>query len=173
LTFLSLNEYLKIAENLIMKKWPNLIYDTENVGEIAAAIMRADNKWEANKGATLNTLRVFYAKRAVSKILRRKSTIISKKTISLNTKVGNTSLIKVLAQKEQHKEDVETLRSISFLTENADLTDAQKRHIDKVFYNSMSLADIAREEKVSRQDIYQSYHSALNKLKRTAGIHGL
>ena len=158
-----LKGYLKEAEGIIVKWGPlGLLYDNECVGYVASKLMEADWKYDPTKGASETTWRILCGRWAIYNWIRDRNAQQKRTPTSLFSKSDDGSEIwETIADKRVDKtlDDENTDRYYTFLTER------QKEYFIDHFKNGMSITDIGKKRKVSKQAVSDSIKQGVEKIK--------
>ena len=158
-----LKGYLKEAQGIIVKWGPiGLLYDNDCVGYVASKLMEADWKYDPEKGASETTWRILCGRWAIYNWIRDRKAQHRKSPISLFSKSDDgTEIWENIADKREA--DVEgaedTEKYLNFLTEK------QKEYFVDHFKDGLSITDIGKKRKVSKQAVSEAIKQGVERIK--------
>jgi len=157
--------YLKEAQGIIVKWGPiGLLYDDECIGYVAGKLMEADWKYDPEKGASKTTWRILCGRWAIYNWLRDKKRDARRSPMSLNSlSAGGESELWETIEDERNSSE----RPLDFNINGvlSTLTKTQKEYVIKHFKEGISMSEIGKEKKVSRQAVSIAIKSAVEKIK--------
>ena len=179
----TLDSYLKEARVMILK-WgqPYMTRDDQIVGNVARAIMRAENNYSPshNSGAAIGTLRVTYARNEILNTFRKYRSIARRGVhISLNAEhdFGRSgspfTFAETLEDRSEHfietiiNEDTlkETKTKVRYMLEDSYLSIKQRRYLKAKYVEGLSSKQIAERFNVSKQAVSEGLLKGISKLK--------
>lgn len=152
---LSLNQYLSLAKTLILKYgggYKNkLIRDENAIGEVAYALMMADQNYDSTKGTKESTWRIQNAIFKISHLIReiRKNPHISLNEIDF-------------AQKEPIENNCEEI----IQKNRGILTQKQIDYLNLTYIDGFSQKEIAKQKNVTKQAVSFSLKRATKRLQK-------
>lgn len=168
-TFLSLQEYTNLAENLI-KKYAvgqvrkSMLNSDDAISYVVTKLGLADWRYDSVKHAEVprEAYRCWCGKLAVQDYIR----------YGKQRKNQSNTLDFVVMQKEDKTEQYNILSNqVQFLLDNAKLTDIQRKCVELHFFDDMSYASIGRKLGTSRANIEQHVLQAKRKMRSLIGQH--
>jgi RNA polymerase sigma factor (sigma-70 family) len=159
----NLKGYLAEAEGIIVKWGPiGLLYDNECVGYVASKLMEADWKYDPTKGASQTTWRILCGRWAIYNWIRDRKAQQKRTPMSLfSLSADGTEIWEAVederANRKPQDENVE--RYYAFLTER------QKEYFIDHFKNGLSITEIGKKRKVSKQAVSDSIKQGVEKIR--------
>lgn len=166
--YLSLNEYLNLAERIVCKN--KLQNSEDNISYVAHFLMLADYRWKEEVGLTRKQFRGMYAKYAKLSLFRKNR----KKSIDYSLdwvynkgkKDGSDKMIDLIPDEKQktpesylsEKELVETINSFSKISEQ------EKEMLIEFFFTNNSILDIGKKLGMKERSVYSKLKTTLNKV---------
>jgi len=168
--FAPLSEYLKIAKKFIKKFAPKIyrgldiemLKSDDAIGDVAYAIMKADQKWnpsyrsKTNKVCGLNSFRTKYARWQIYRYVSHKNRL--PQTISLSYKNTQNDFYAFSGAIEDHRQlpsvqMIDNLDLINNIMSSGVLTDKQVKYIQSYYLDNKTYKEIGLENGVSKQDV--------------------
>lgn len=159
-----LKGYLKEAEGIIVKWGPlGLLYDNECVGYVASKLMEADWKYDPTKGASQTTWRILCGRWAIYNWIRDRNAQQKRTPISLFALSSDgTEIWETIEDERANRkpEDEDIGRYYTFLTGK------QKEYFEDHFKSGLSITEVGKKRKVSKQAVSDSIKQGVEKIKK-------
>jgi RNA polymerase sigma factor (sigma-70 family) len=186
-TFVSTDEYVKIAQRLVRKIAPvyrpglaeQILRSEDAISNIATQIMMADWRWNGN--GTLYGYRKECVKWAIKGFIERDVARSKRRVLSLNNTTRSSDddtqeYMSMIPGKdpnpadvvEQNESDSMKVGLIDQILGSGILTNTQEKCIRLHYLQGKSMSDIGRELGVSRQAVQDNVQRGISKLKAAA-----
>ena len=182
--FLSLQEYQKIAEKLVLwhlrdtRFTVGILKNEDTLAQIVHCLAMADWRYDASKGLTRYQYRNYCGYLSIKSIIVKssKKNKLPKLLLHFDIDDDGTQLYSILPSKD--KEPIEILIKIEedenaiYLVENSKLTDKQRECI-RLRMNNLSFEKIGREMGTSKEAASTKYRTAVRKMIKNAKLMSL
>lgn len=177
--FESLDNYYTIAKKMILVHAPTIrsnlaeemLANEDAVGNVAHALMMAD--WKFDGRGNLYGYRKKMGRYAIQNYASRQKKETAKKNISINNDFESSTSTNFFANQLTDKEQqpdmplqkLEKLDKIRELLESGIISKLQAEYLRLYYFEGLSLDQIGKKRKVSKQSVWQLIHKALETLK--------
>lgn len=156
------------ANKTKIKQWAGYLkVEREDLLSIArVGLVRAANAFDVDKNYNFGVLACLFMRRELALVARSHKALKSGQEVLIKDSEGDQ--VKVASYQDKGINQVDAKDEVNHLTKK--LTTNEIKVVDKVFYQGLSIVQVADELGISKQAVSQALNSAFDKCRREAGV---